>query len=159
MEFVIKTKIDFSEYQKFNKVILNVIHKDNIKFIFGILIFIGLLIFSILTHDYYFSFFITSFFIVLLIITKILVKNSVKKSWNTNKLLKDIVFTYTFSENQFTVSANNGSQIINKNDIYRFIETKTNFYIMLSNNTGYIILKENCTEEQKEFIVKNYSNT
>lgn len=79
-------------------------------------------------------------------------KMSLKKYYNSNKMLKDITQEYEFYKDYFITKNTNSEAKIEYDKIYKIIKTKTNFYIMIAQNQGYIISKEVCTDELIKFL-------
>ena len=89
------------------------------------------------------------FFPILYVIFR---KMSIKKYYNSNKILKDITQEYEFYEEYFITKNTNSEAKIEYDKIHKIIETKTNFYIMVAQNQGYIISKSVCSDELVEFL-------
>jgi len=92
------------------------------------------------------------FLILFPIIYVILRKLGVKRYYNSNKILKDITEEYEFYEEYVIAKNTNSEARIEYNKLYKIIETKTNFYIMIAQNQGYIISKKICSEELVKFL-------
>ena len=70
----------------------------------------------------------------------------------SNELLKDIVETIEFYESQFISKTEKSEVIVKYEELYKILENKTNFYLMIADNQGYIVSKANCDNELIEFI-------
>lgn len=76
----------------------------------------------------------------------------IKKKYSSND---SIIKKYTFLDDHFEETCGKEKKYINYHDTWRLIETKTTLYIMISKYDGFIIKKENCSDELLEFIRKN----
>ncbi|MBQ3110669.1 MAG: YcxB family protein [Clostridia bacterium] len=47
--------------------------------------------------------------------------------------------------------AKSSTKVLYKN-LYKIVETKTSFYVMMGNNMGFIVMKDDCPEGLIEFI-------
>ena len=83
----------------------------------------------------------------------------IKKTYESNKAMKrNPVSTVYFYNEYLTETNSKGAVNLAYADIYKIVETKTNFYIMLAKNNGIIIVKQNCTPELIIFL-QNLKNT
>ncbi len=87
-----------------------------------------------------------------------LVNKEIKTNYNSNKQLTKTVAKMEFYENEFIEKTDRSNAAIKYEDLYRIIESKTNFYLMVAKNQGAIIVKKNCTEDLIEFIKNLKSN-
>ena len=71
-------------------------------------------------------------------ISKIYIKNFICDNSNKNNI-------------KFVLTKKHEYKVFYK-DLYEILETKDNFYLMLSQNQGVIIIKENCNKKLIEFI-------
>lgn len=76
----------------------------------------------------------------------------IKKLWNSSTSMQNKDVKYTFNDSNMEIENELGNSKIEYNSIYKIIETKTNFYIMISTVQGFIIVKENCSSELINFI-------
>jgi len=144
--FKISQEYTFYEYKKFTKAVLKwnrIIVGAFLWFAFlsGVLL-IG---FNGISNE-------ACFLVLFPVIYVILRKLSIKRYYNSNKILKDITEEYEFYEDYFVAKNVNSEAKIEYNMIHKVIETKTNFYIMVAQNQGYIISKEICSDELVEFL-------
>ncbi|MCH5316831.1 MAG: YcxB family protein [Eubacterium sp.] len=78
---------------------------------------------------------------------------SAEKAYYSNPFLqKNHLQIYSFYEEYLEEKSNDSSAKIEYALIHNIIETETNFYIMIGNNQGYVIIKSNCSPELIEFI-------
>ena len=80
-----------------------------------------------------------------------LVANS-KKYFKSNKVAQNSVINYTFEEDKIVIETDRGSSFIKYDEVYKFYETKTNFYLFENNKQAYVIVKDNCSDELTQFI-------
>jgi len=80
-----------------------------------------------------------------------LVNNS-KEYFKSNKVAQNSVINYTFEEDKIVIETERGSSFIKYDEVYKFYETKTNFYLFETNNQAYVIVKDNCSDELTQFI-------
>lgn len=77
-----------------------------------------------------------------------------KKLYYSNKLAIDAVLEYDFYDTYFTKKSVAGEDRIEYDKLLKIIETKTNFYLMLALNQGYMLKKEGMPKGLEEFIRK-----
>lgn len=144
--FRISQDYTFEEYEKFTNAVL----KWN-RIILGIFLWFAFLSGVLLIGFNGSS--TQAWFLILFPILYIILKNmSIKKYYKSNKILQDIKQEYEFYEEYFITKNENSESRVEYNKIYKMIETKTNFYIMIAQNQGFIISKSNCTEEMIKFL-------
>lgn len=80
-----------------------------------------------------------------------LVNNS-KEYFKSNKVAQNSVINYTFEEDKIVIETERGSSFIKYDEVYKFYETKTNFYLFENNKQAYVIVKDNCSDELTQFI-------
>ncbi|MBR7047357.1 MAG: YcxB family protein, partial [Campylobacter sp.] len=68
---------------------------------------------------------------------------------------------FEFFEDYFTQKTNDFNQNVSADfsqikyeDLYKIVETKTNFYLFVGNILAFTIIKENCSAELIEFLQK-----
>lgn len=148
-----KTAYSFDEYFKFNKTLL--FRQKNYKAITVVLpilyILTALCVFYLVRETAYLILW-AALFPVFIIVFIASFKRSVKKTYYSNKSITSCVAEFEFYDGYVAEKTENGESRIDYSKIYNIIETKTNFYIMLAINQGFIIVKENCTPELIEFI-------
>jgi hypothetical protein len=138
------TKFTIEEYRKFNRAVM---HKNYIMVVTAIallMIIVGgivlespfLIIFAIL---YPFLFFAAT-------------EIGVRRVFNSNKLLQNAEITYEFYEDYLHETHEGGEEKVSYDKFDRIIETKTNFYLMIAKNQGFMISKENMPDGLEEFI-------
>lgn len=88
-------------------------------------------------------------FPVLVIALQLLQRSRIFK---TNKILQNATVTYEFFDTFFTNSHQYGNSKIEYEKLHKIIETKTNVYLMISKNQGYILVKENFPDGLDAFL-------
>ncbi|MCR5356394.1 MAG: YcxB family protein [Lachnospiraceae bacterium] len=73
-------------------------------------------------------------------------------SWKRNPYGQNIKNHYRFYNDRFTVKGSSGRSSIPYDKIYRIIETRTDFYLMIAKNQGFILSKQDCSDELKSFL-------
>ncbi|MBP3207186.1 MAG: YcxB family protein [Campylobacter sp.] len=165
MPYKTDTIFTFDEYKKFNNSIKGKWLTKIIFIIFGIWILYSLFWdFCFLIEEGFFS---ENFFINLAALIWLgglyYYANFyiVKKTFYSNKLSANQHSFFEFYDDYFTEKTNefneNSSSNFSKikyDDLYKIIETKTNFYLFTGNILAYTIIKENCSAELIEFLQK-----
>lgn len=78
-------------------------------------------------------------------------KAKTKKYFYSNEIYKETV-KYEFFDNNFISSDSHYISNFNYNELTEIIENETNFYLMIADNQGFIILKDNCSSELISFL-------
>ena len=152
MEPLFKTamKYTFEEYKKFNKAVM----KKRINRIYISLVL--LVFFAILLHiinpDTYVSLFLMSFIIIYPVMINVSMNNMMRKTYDTNMLIKDLTENIEFYEEHFIVKTEKSEAKVEYNNLHKILENKTNFYLMIADNQGYLVLKEKCDDNLIKFI-------
>ena len=88
----------------------------------------------------------------------VFIPKKIKKQEQSNQLVKEYIITYTFFKNHFISKNEEKEASTSYFNIYKVIETKTNYYIYMSREYAFIISKDGFIkgkeEEFKEFIKK-----
>ncbi len=79
-------------------------------------------------------------------------RSNVRRTYNSNALIRDAVCTLSFYEQHMAGDDPTGHAEYSYEKLYGIVETDTNFYIMISENQGSIVMKQNCTPELIAFI-------
>jgi len=90
--------------------------------------------------------------VVLLVVYPLMFKGVVKKNYESNKMWQGIYMVTEFYPDYFCLDTPVGQSQITYDKIYRILETKTNFYILVGKNQGVIIVKEDCPQGLDEYI-------
>lgn len=165
MPYKTDTIFTFDEYKKFNNSIKG---KWLTKIIY---IIIGILVLNSLSREFYLLIYKGIFTIDLFIGLGFLIWLGgtyyyiyfyfVKKTFYSNKLSANQHSFFEFYDDYFTEKTNEFNENSSSNfakirydDLYKIIETKTNFYLFVGNILAYTIIKENCSAELIEFLQK-----
>lgn len=122
-----------------------------------LLLFIGIMAAYYLLHLISAATLFLSVFLAALIFAVFiaLVSKTIKDTYYSNRsLLKSPVVSVNFYEDRLESDNKQQFSKYDYEDIFKILETKTNFYIMVSANTGIIIVKQNCSQELISFIQK-----
>ena len=99
-----------------------------------------------------FGFIYLSFLIIFPLLIVLRYNLMAKKAYNTNKLLQNNTTRFAFLEDRFEISSGRGNTVIRYDELYKVLETDTNFYLFISNQQAYNIIKANCSEELIQFL-------
>lgn len=158
--FTNQTANTYEEYKRWNYAI-NKTKLIILGILYGI-IFLLLLFLNLIQPgaDKIFAVILFMAFVVLLIVVFILAFNgAVKKAYYSNKALQKCpVITTEFYGNYLESKNEQHYEKYFYEDIYRIMETQTNFYIMPAINSGIIISKQNCSPELIRFLQTLKSN-
>lgn len=141
----VKSKNTFEEYKKFflalnkKRMILTIVFMDLIFIMLGLLtrnvfFYVGVLLVPVL--EYFAQ------------------VRPLKKVYYSNKLAVDAVLEYDFYDTYFTKKSASGEDRIEYIKLSKIVETKTNFYLMIALNQGYMFKKEDMPKGLDEFIRK-----
>jgi len=82
----------------------------------------------------------------------IMMKKQVTKAYSDNTNTQGINTSLTFYDNYYEGHSELGDNKYLYEELYKIIETPTNFYLMLSPQHGSIVIKENCSDELLMFL-------
>lgn len=152
MEYLYKTSTKFTleEYKKFNNALIKKKHLLALSILAVILILAG----GILLENI----FLIIFAIIYPFLFYISIQIGVKRVFNSNKLLQNAEVTYEFFEDYLYEKHDGGETKVPYDKLDEVIETKTNFYLMIAKNQGFMISKENMSEDMQNFIRKLKGN-
>ena len=139
-----KTTNTFEEYKKFTWALL--LKK---RTIITFVIFEILFLFFAWTLE---SVFYLLFALLYPILIWLLQCRQIKKIFKSNKVIQNEEVTFEFYDTYFTEEYPRGNSRLEYNKLYKIVETKTNFYLMIAKNQGYILVKENFPEGLEEFL-------
>ena len=152
MNFEVETTRTFEEYEKYNKVVYEKLYKiKRIRIIFFVVYFLILIVLSLPKH-YAEAIVVVLIAGISVFITRLFVDRDIKKTYETNTLMKDAKVLYKFSEDRVESHSPIGIEVLEYSKMYKLIEDDTNFYMMIAKNMGFIISKANMTKEQIEFV-------
>ena len=78
----------------------------------------------------------------------------IKKAYQKTPFWKDMEQTLIFEKDKFSVKSKRGEFLYSYDDIVKVFHTKQDFYILIGENTGFAIEKENCSPEALEFLLE-----
>ena len=78
----------------------------------------------------------------------------IKKAYQKNPLFQNMEVTLIFDRESFVAQNKRGEFHYTYDDIVKVIMTKQDFYILIGENTGFAIEKENCSPEALEFLLE-----
>ena len=133
--FKTTTKNSLEEYKKFSKAML----RTKTRIIVWILMYVLAILLCILRNSVKFLLFVAIYnFLV-----EWLYWRRIKKTYLSNKSYQDIDLTVEFYDTYMVQKSDMSEAKIEYSNIHKIIETKTNFYVMISENQGAILVKEN----------------
>lgn len=142
--FKTTTKNSLEEYKKFSKAML----RTKTRIIVWILMYVLAILLCILRNSVKFLLFVAIYnFLV-----EWLYWRRIKKTYLSNKSYQDIDLTVEFYDTYMVQKSDMSEAKIEYSNIHKIIETKTNFYVMISENQGAILVKENFPDGLEEFI-------
>ena len=144
-------KLTYEEYKRFS---LTIMKKALTKTAIGLVI---LLLFAAILfgmNNSKLSALLCAFVVIYTFMIVFKINSQIKKTYESNELLKDITQTIEFYEKYFVAKSDKSETTVEYEKLYKVIENKTNFYLMIADNQGYIVSKSNCDNELIEFIHK-----
>ena len=146
MESLYKTNTiySFEEYKRYNKSL----QLKRSRIIWYIILEAWILLLGCLMENIL----LIAFAILYPILIVILVNRQVKKVWKSNKVAQNMNVNFCFYDTYFTEADENGDTKLEYSKLHKIIETKTNFYLMIAKNQGFILVKENFPEGLEEFL-------
>lgn len=78
----------------------------------------------------------------------------IKRAYQKNPLFQNMEVTLIFDSEAFIARNIRGEFHYTYDDIVKVIMTKQDFYILIGENTGFAIEKENCSTEALEFLLE-----
>ena len=146
MESLYKTKTinTFEEYKRFSRVLM---YKKRSIIIYALLAAFLILDGIVLDNMIFIVFAVVYPFVIWL-----LHNMQVKKVFETNKALQNAEVNFEFYNDYFTETNEYGNTKLEYNKLHKIVETKTNFYLMIAKNQGFILVKENFPEGLEEFL-------
>lgn len=142
--YTMSSKFTFEEYKRFNYALLKKKHHFLILAIYEIV----LLLFGIGTANIFMITFVIIFPLLLFWIQN----RSIKRVYNSNKVAQDLDVTYEFYDTYFIEKSEHGEMKIEYSKFDEIFETKTNFYLMIAKNQGYMLRKSDMPNGLEEFI-------
>jgi len=151
MLYQTSVRLTYEEYKRFAK---TYVKKNLIKTLIGmLLVVLGAILFWIVEPFSTITMILTLFIILYPILLYCKLTKAIKKTYMSNELLKDIVETIEFYESHFISKTEKSEVTVKYEELYKILENKTNFYLMIADNQGYIVSKANCSQELIDFII------
>jgi len=142
--YTMNSKFTFEEYKKFNYALLKKRHHLLILAIYEII----LALIGIGTGNM----FIIVFTIIFPLILYWIQNRNIKKIYNSNKVVQNLDVIYEFYDTYFVEKSEHGEMKIEYSKFDEIFETKTNFYLMIAKNQGYMLPKSDMPSGLEEFI-------
>ena len=142
-------KLTYEEYKRFS---LTIMTKALTKSAIGLVI---LLLFAAILfgmNNSKLSALLCAFVVLYTFMLVFKINSQIKKTYESNELLKDITQTIEFYEKHFVAKSDKSETTVEYEKLYKVVENKTNFYLMIADNQGYIVSKANCDDELIRFI-------
>ncbi len=153
MSYETQSQWTINELKKFNKATLIGMHKAYLALIIALeVIFAGGIIVSLIIGSVKLIFEFGIMLIILPLALYLITNFRIKKEYNTNKILQNTVTTFRFTEDKLETSSDRGNAFIKYDEIYKILETNTNFYLFISKNQALNVIKANCSEELTSFL-------
>ena len=96
--------------------------------------------------------FILVFCVVLPLLMMFLQNNQIKRAYKSNKVVQNAEIHFAFYETYFTQKSANGESKLDYDKLYGRLETRTNIYLMISKQQGYILCKSEFPQGLEEFL-------
>jgi len=147
-----KTTVKFT-YEEYKRFSLTIMKKALTKTAIGLLI---LLLFAAILfgmNNSKLSALVCAFVVIYTFMIAFKINSQIKKTYESNELLKDITQTIEFYEKHFVAKSDKSETTVEYEKLYKVVENKTNFYLMIADNQGYIVSKANCSQELIDFII------
>lgn len=135
--YATKTEYTLEEYQKFNRIVQYEV--NHLNWTMGIMMAL-LCLLAYFQEDFLF---VGMAFMVPVIFPLVLRLQS-KKVYQSNRSVQGTVTYSRFYEDHFETTSSIGISCFQYEDIFRILETRTNFYILVAKNQGIIIVKAGC---------------
>ena len=137
----------YEEYKRFNHMLM-FYHKS---ILLHIIVEAWILFVAVSTKEIFVMMLSVVYPVIILMLPVFLNIHS-KKIWKSNKSAQDLNVKFDFYETFFIETDEHGETKLEYNKLYKIIETKTNFYLMLSKNQGLILNKINLPEGLDKFL-------
>lgn len=77
----------------------------------------------------------------------IMMKKQIRQAYEQNKSIQGLKNELLFFDDHYEVHSEVGDNRYEYNKLWRIIETPTNFYIMMSETSGSVVIKSNCSDK------------
>ena len=147
------TKYDFEEYKRFNYAIVSRINKMPAKVVAVIVLFL-LLAYLYMNQSLYATSVLSMSALIFPLIIIYSINSNIKKTYDSNKSMKGLKVKFEFYDSYCLYKSEMGEEKVEYKNLYKVIETKTNFYLMVAKNQGLMLVKNNCSDKLQEFLRK-----
>ena len=142
--YKVSTKFTLEEYRRFNQTVMRKKYLIVASIIAILLILAG----GVLLH----SLPLIIFAIIYPVLFFGAAEIGVRRVFASNKLLQDKEVEYEFYEDFIYEKHDGGESKVPYDKLDDIIETKTNFYLMVAKNQGFMISKQNIPDGFEEFV-------
>lgn len=137
------TVITMEEFKKFQKFYLNKFKSTIIPKIIMVVLALLVIIINIIKKDYDLVGIVIVFVICYPLVLNFALNRQIKKMYKSNKRINELEeFLYFYDDYLESKSKHNYCKVMYE-DIYKICETKSNFYIFVSENQAFIVIKNN----------------
>lgn len=109
-------------------------------------------IFQLINHPTQFNIFYILFFVAMIVVSLVLQKKIIKKTYKSCKIIQNLRYSYSFFDTQLVYDTIYNHDILPYSMIHQIKESKDYIYIMSSINQTFILIKDDCGPELIEFI-------
>ena len=141
--FTTKSVFTYDEYKKFNWTL-----EGKKSFIYFAIICPIIIVLGILAKSWIYITLGVAFPLIMLA----MYKHGIRKNFNTNKAAQNLEAEFTFYDDKFIVKDARSEATLEYSKLYKAIFTKTNVYLMIAKNQGYMLTKKNFPEGLEEFL-------
>lgn len=147
MPYETSTTMTYDEYKKMSLASYPVMHRGALIFLIVVeLMCVILFAVSLLSSSRLSALFLIYSF-VLPVILFIRTTLTLRKAYNSTKAAHNHTNRYLFYEDHVEATSTIGESRIEYKDLYKVIETKTNYYLFIGMNVAMNIIKANCSDE------------
>ena len=140
------------EYKKYSYVIYRRINKIDIMTILLMLCDLIIVAIEYSKGDYVAAIKNIVYGSLFLILLKVIIEIKINKSWKDNRLIQGQKTQIKFYENYLEAISSIGNTKIDYDKLYKVLETKENFYLLINKAQGIVIEKCNCKEELIQYL-------
>lgn len=148
--FETKTVLTEEEYIRYNLAVTKKIRRAR-DIIYGVMILV-LLLESVLFRALVPAIAAALLGLLWAVLIRPLNMRAIKKTFASNKLMRDEEATFLFYETYFVEKTERGEGRVPYDRLDKIIETPQNIYLMIAKNQGYSLVKANFPEGLEEFI-------
>ena len=153
MEFTVETRCTLEEYRRYNRTVQAVLQKRKQKTIAYLAVLAAAAVLLVWARLTWLLILLAALILVVLPLLVLKSAREVRTAWENNPALRDVTSRFQFGPAEVLVTSDAGEEHrISSSKLYRLIETKTNFYLMVSPDAGFLLDKSACTEAQQTYI-------